>query len=202
MSLSSACVTSSVLPDSRTCAGSDPGSGFTAATACVSGPDSCLSGPVTKWRRSSPLRSMSTMTHAPSASDSSRAQRCRVTDSLNVTFSSSSRLAVVARSSRRVITVTTGSGGACPARDRGPAPAAGLPGPSAGRSRAATSSQSSPPRTLTGRTSSTQLIRPLAVSSWQSSCRPPPVRAAAASSDRTAGRPAGSTSALNGFPVG
>ena len=96
---------------------------------------------------------------------------------------------MVARSSRRVITVTTGSGGACPARDRGPAPAAGLPGPSAGRSRAATSSQSSPPRTLTGRTSSTQLIRPLAVSSWQSSCRPLSVRAAAASSERTAGRP-------------
>ena len=74
--------------------------------------------------------------------------------------------------------------------------------PPAGRVRAATSSQSSPPRTLTGRTSSAQLIRPWAVSSWQSSSRPPSVRAAAASSERTAGRPDGSTSALNGFPVG
>ena len=73
---------------------------------------------------------------------------------------------------------------------------------SAGRARAATSSQSSPPRTLTGRTSSAQLIFPLAVSSWQSSCRPRSVRAAAASSERTAGRPDGSMSALNGFPVG
>ena len=118
MSLSSACVTSSVLAESRTAAGSEPGSGLTAATVCASWPDSCLSGPVTKWRRSSPPRSMSTMTQAPSASDSSRAHRCRVTDSLKVTFSSSSRLAVVARSSRRVITVTMGSGGASCGRGR------------------------------------------------------------------------------------
>ena len=195
MSLSSGCVTSSVLAESRTAAGSEPGSGLTAATVCASWPDSCLSGPVTKWRRSSPPRSMSTMTQAPSASDSSRAHRCRVTDSLKVTFSSSSRLAVVARSSRRVITVTMGSGGAsC---------TGGAPGRAAGTgSRAAMSSQSSPPRTLTGRTSSAQLTRPLAVSSWQSSCRPCSLRAAAASSERTAGRPEGSTSALNGFPVG
>ena len=140
---------------------------------------------------------MSTMTQAPSASDSSRAHRCKVTDSLKVTFSSSSRLAVVARSSRRVITVTTGSGAASSGAGLAGAAGSGDPG-LPGRDEQPVVAAAHADRPHVQRAADPALGR------QQLAVQLPALLAAGRRGQQRADRRAAGrlTSALNGFPVG
>ena len=110
-SASSACAMRAGCPDSCTATGMEPDGGSTAATTLVSSASRGSSGPVANSRRTRCLRSMSTMTQAVSSRAISRAQRCRVRDSLKPSFSSSSRATAVTRSSRRVTAWTAPSSG-------------------------------------------------------------------------------------------
>jgi len=145
---------------------------------------------------------MSMITQLATSPASSRAQRWRVTASLNVLLSSSSLVTAVTISVRRVMARTRSSRGGRPspdpARSRG-AFAAPRP-PWAGPATVTTSSRA--PSCMV-RTSAVKVAStgPSGPSSLHSTCLAVPVRAAAASWLLTAARDGRSTKAVSARPV-
>ena len=104
---SSAWATRTDVAAACTWAGAEPGCGSRVRTFLPSSCDGPSGGPITNWRRSTPARSMSTITQLAMSPASSRAQRCNVTASLNMLLSSSSLVTAVTMSIRRVMARTS-----------------------------------------------------------------------------------------------
>ena len=110
------------LPDWCTCHGRESGSGSASRAARAMDSDSPPDGPTANWRRSRRPRTTSTTTQEANSLASRRAQRCRVSDSLNVLFSRRSRVTAVSRSIRRAMVCTAWTAaGSCPRRPGVPA---------------------------------------------------------------------------------
>ncbi len=165
-----------------------------------------LGGPTTSWRRNSSSLRMSTTTHALSSADSSSAQRCRVTDSLKVAFSRSSRVAAVMRSRRWVAPATARSADLArllrPLFDpRHVGTGAGAPLDAPPDPATATISGSGSPVSSTRSNIISVATLPPTPASWQRTRRGLRVRTTALSWLFIAALPERSTNAVRGFPV-
>ena len=147
---------------------------------------------------------MSMMTQSASSPASSRAHRCRVTASLNVLLSRSSRVTDVTMSSRLVIAVMAGSvassitAGAAPSAA---APPAAVTAESAPAGATVTMNSGGSPGSSTAAAVRVASSGPVEVSTRQLAFRSAPVRATAASCVCSAARNGRSTKDVSGLPV-